>query len=268
MQPNPVPIYHRHFSSLRLRMFSGVEESNSRYLCPSCKSHHWPYPYERVKIVVTDSTLHQFFAPPGAATGISNQYQGDLIHVDYISIPGATIEDLIRAFKADYEQLPQIKPLDVVLVAGYNDLVKGYSRELITHTFRKFTRAVLQQGSTNTVGISTLMYPPQLAWYPDNGPEPPNYHNQMEKIHWINTEIKSLNVFNGAEHCPGFHTYGVRRVTRTWTDVFGQVTQRQIKQHRWEHWRETSPTRMLHLTNERRYKMGAAINNYFVLRTT
>ena len=43
--PKPqVPVYHRHFSSLRLREMTGVEDSARVYLCPSCKSHHQPYP--------------------------------------------------------------------------------------------------------------------------------------------------------------------------------------------------------------------------------
>jgi hypothetical protein len=65
-QPYPddqIPIYHRHFSSLRLRALTGVEDTSNPYLCSSCKSHHKPYPNDRIKVVVSDSTLHQFFAP-------------------------------------------------------------------------------------------------------------------------------------------------------------------------------------------------------------
>ena len=88
-----VPIFHRHFSSIRLRMLTNVEAENRRYLCPSCKSFHLPYPdlEDRVKIVVSDSTLHEFFAPPGS-TGPT--YAGDLMHVDYIILPSQ--EQILR----------------------------------------------------------------------------------------------------------------------------------------------------------------------------
>ena len=48
--PGPqVPVYHRHFSSLRMRVFAGVEDGVSDYFCPSCKSHHKAYPRNRIK---------------------------------------------------------------------------------------------------------------------------------------------------------------------------------------------------------------------------
>ena len=71
-----VPVYHRHFSSLRLRQMTGAEAENKRYLCPSCKSFHLPYPdpENRIKVVVSDSTLHEFLLPQhpaGPSTAIS-----------------------------------------------------------------------------------------------------------------------------------------------------------------------------------------------------
>ena len=50
-------------------------------------------------------------------------------------------------------------------------------------------------------------------------------------------------------------------------DRYGQEHQRKIQQHRWEHWREQVKRNMLHLNNERRMKMGKAINDYFIIRT-
>ena len=44
-------VYHDHFSSKSLRELLGVEFSLSGpYFCPSCKSHHSPYPTERTKM--------------------------------------------------------------------------------------------------------------------------------------------------------------------------------------------------------------------------
>ena len=271
--PDPeVEIFHRHFSSLRLREMTGMEDKTTVYLCPSCMSHHQPYPENRIKICVSDSTLHQFFAPPGYTA--TNQYTGDNMHVDYVTIPGGTLDTLSNAFRLDYIVKEHTRPLDVVLVGGYNDLVQGHSRDFIVWELQKFANMVLEAGSNlhpdspNTVAIATLMYPPQLAWFPDNGPYPTyNYTNNLEKINFINLQIRALNVANTVPKYPGFHTYGVRKSTKVRFDRYGQQYTTVVKSHRWEHWREQDPAYMLHLRNDRRFKMGKAINNYFILNT-
>ena len=268
-----VPIFHRHFSSLRLRMLTNVETENKRYLCPTCKSFHLPYPdpEDRVKIIVSDSTLHEFFAPPSSSAPL---YAGDTMHVDYITIAGADIKTLGHAFKLDYFDRPQTRPLDVVMVAGYNDMVAGNSRYTITDHLRSFCDLVKLSGlrlhpdKPNSVAISTLMYPPQLSWFPDNGAYPyPGYQNHKEKIDWINNEIDKLNTENNVPKYPALHTYGVRTNTLKNTDIYGNITMTKVKVHRWEHWREQEKGNMLHLRDDRRYKMATALNNYFTWNT-
>ena len=269
-----VAIFHRHFSSLRLREILGVEGENRRYQCPSCKGFHLPYPdpEDRIKIVVSDSTLHEYFAPPGSSS--TPLYKGDTTHVDYITIAGADIRTIGHAFKLDYLDRPQARPLDVVMVAGYNDLVAGNSRNTIIDHFIAFTDLVkiaglgLHPDKQNTIAISTLMHPPQLSWFPDNGRFPfPGYRNQKEKIDWLNDEIEKLNKKNNVSKYPAFHTYGVRTNTVKNTDMYGNITMTRVKVHRWEHWREQERGNMLHLRNDRRYKMATAINNYFCYNT-
>ena len=65
----------------------------------------------------------------------------------------------------------------------------------------------------------------------------------------------------------GVHKYGIRVVTRKHIDEYGQEHHRHIKKHKWEQWRETVRTNMLHLTNERRFVLGKAVNEYFMHRT-
>ena len=270
-----VPIYHRHFSSVRLRMQAEVENTTNPYLCPSCKIQHIPYPQQqtwsgqdRIKIVVSDSTLHTFFTPP------RHQYHGDRIHVDYITIAGGDIEALTRAFWLDYVDKPHKRPLDVAVVAGYNNLVIGHSRDHILHMLNRFTDLVklaglnLHPDNPNTVAISTFMLPPQLAWFADNGPYPyPGYINQKEKIDWLNREIHDLNLGNNVVNYVGLHTYGVRKDTKTSYDRYGQTVITSTRRHRYEHWRETDKGNMLHLRDDRRFKMGTALNNYFIHNT-
>ena len=89
----------------------------------------------------------------------------------------------------------------------------------------------------------------------------------MEKINWLNSQIHELNIKNLCPYYPRFHTYGVRTSTRSSKDRYGNVHVYHVKSHRWEHWREQEKTNMLHLRNDRRFKMGAAVNHYFIQRT-
>ena len=77
----------------------------------------------------------------------------------------------------------QIPPL------SYNDLVAGTNRNTIMENLRSFTTMVMLTGlsqhsdQSNTVAVSTFMYAPQLAWFPDNGSYPYHgYQDQKEKL--------------------------------------------------------------------------------------
>ena len=261
-------VWHDHFSSKSLRELLGVEFALSgAYYCPSCKTNHSPYPTERTKVVLSDSTLHNFFAPP---TPTNTQYEGDTVHVDYVTIPGATLETIFHAFKIEYSY--HTRPMDVYIVAGYNDLVRNTGRDMIVKTIKTFCEYVLELTNedmvNNTITIGTLLYPPQLAWFRDDGPEPEGYVNQREKIDWINGNIDQMNLDNGMPYSLGIHKHGTRVSTSKTKDMYGNVIHtRHMKTHRWQQWRETEKTRMLHLSNERRFVLGRAINEYFVNRT-
>ena len=68
------------------------------------------------------------FLPPPPDHTEGTQYEGDLMHVDYLSIPGANLNTLTNAFKYEYQEKPFLKPLDVVLIGGYNDILEGCVR--------------------------------------------------------------------------------------------------------------------------------------------
>ena len=131
-------------------------------------------------------------------------------------------------------------------------------------TFEVFSKLVLEMGkqshpaTPNTLAVASLMYPPQLSWFADNGPEPQNFQNQLEKIDWLNARIHELNLKNSCPFYPSFDTYGVRTTTRSNHNRYGYLHQYRVKFHRWEHWREESRSNMLHLRNDRRFKMGTA----------
>ena len=162
--------------------------------------------------------------------------------------------------------------MDIFIVAGYNDLVKNHDRELIFDTIKKFGDYVRQlpneeDNSANTVTVGTLLYPPQLAWFVDDSPKPDHYINQKDKIDWLNGKIDRLNIEHGMVDYLGVHKHGIRVATRKWQDHHGQLQRKHIKQHRWEQWREKVRSNMLHLTNDRRFVLGKAVNEFFINRT-
>ena len=120
----------------------------------------------------------------------------------------------------------------------------------------------------NTCSIATMMYPPQLAWFPDDGECPyPRNQNRLHTIDWINDQINVINRRNGITEYLGAHTYGVRYAKKKWVDKFGQRRSCPVKVHRWNRWREQVKANQLHLSNEERFRLGHACNNYFIYNT-
>ena len=265
-QPYPshqFPVFHQHYSSLRVRGL--VENTGAEYFCHTCLSQHQPYQNssdDRVKIVVSD-ILHQFSS--------IREFKGDRFHVDYVTIQGGLIPDLLHAFRLDYSHFS--RPMDVVMVAGYADLLFGYGREYMMEGYKEFAKCVLDIGKeqhpnvANTVAIASLMHPPKLSWFKDNGPEPYNYRNEKDKIDDLNNKIKELNIDNSVPIFPGFHSYGTRKSTTNIWDENGVMQVQHVKCHRWEHWQELARRDKLTLRPDRLLKMAAAVNNYFLTRT-
>ena len=139
--------------------------------------------------------------------------------------------------------------------------------------FKEFTSTVLDIGKAqhpnvdNSVAIATLMHPPRLSWFDDNGPEPFNYINERDKIDDLNSKIAQLNIDNSVPIFPGFHSYGTRKSTMNIQDEYGEVKVQHVKCHRWEHWQEAARRDKLTLRPDRLQKMAAALNNYFLMRT-
>ena len=150
-----------------------------RYHCPSCKKLHSPFYQKRIKLGMSTSTLHMWFQP--------DLYPGDKSHRDYVTIPGAKIVHLHEAFLAEYGTVTI--GMDIVLVAGLNDVARGYTRNHIMQCITDMRKAVAKQAEDfhpeieNTFAVSALLYPPQLCWFVDNGPLPyPDYKNNLEKV--------------------------------------------------------------------------------------
>ena len=248
-----------------------AKNEKGEFFCPSCMKVHMDYSSsDRIKVCLSSSLLNQYWAPPHSEH--SQQYTGDLVHVDHIGIPGATVDILTQAFRVDYEY--EKRGIDVVLVAYYNDYLQGATARDILVSLDKMYNVISSQARhhhpsiKNSLAVATLPYPPQLCWFEDSGPYPtPTYTNHLEELTWLNDQIIRFNNENGAPMSPKFHTYGERKYDRRSKDRFGQNWVRHTRTHRWEHWREEQPESMLHLCNERRMHMGKAIGKHFLHNT-
>ena len=108
----------------------------------------------RLKIVLSSSTLHNFWL---------EGYEGDIDHVDWSTSPGATIQTLLHMWRSDYRN--EKKPMDVLVIGGLNNILRGETVDKIMARFEEFFHAVELQGqkqhgnNRNTFAITTFFYP-------------------------------------------------------------------------------------------------------------
>ena len=259
-------LYHKHFSSKSVREYQGVESVPGDYFCPTCKRVH-SSTKSRLKICLSSSTLHEFWAPREETL----IYEGDSDHIDYITIPGATVLDLIEAWKIEYYD--EQRGMDVFIVGGLNNIINGDKPETIMRDFDYLAQLVQHQAHKyhqpihNSCAIATLIYPPQLCWYPDQGECPPDFLNHLDDMKWLNYQIERLNDEAGIK-VPNFATLGARVANRTTKDKYGNVMVHHTTTHRYPHWREKNYRWMLHLDDQRKMKMGRQVGRYFKHETS
>ena len=80
------------------------------FFCVSCNRLHPADIEGRLRVCVSASALHEFWKPRDRTI----MYRGNSEHVDYLTIPGAPILELMTVFKREYGEVN--KALDVVLV--------------------------------------------------------------------------------------------------------------------------------------------------------
>ena len=249
-------IRHTHISS-RNRAITAAKNDLENVYCPTCKKEHSSSSdysdSDRLKICVTSSTLAEYWQPRDTSV----EFAGDEIHIDWLCIPGATINVLSTAWEIEY--LEEKKPMDVMLIAGLNDVIKGKTGPAIASAFKHFVDLVIWQGNQyhpdqpNTCAVGTLIYPPQICWLEDDGAVPPTFDNQLRNIRWLNHQVEILNA-DSQVRSPSFHSFGIRKVTRNGKG---------LTKHRLEHWREGERANMLHLRDDQRIKMAKQVARYF-----
>ena len=254
-----IPVYHLHYSSVEIRVMQGVEwtTTNRPYMCPTCQAHHPVRTEYGLNVCLGDSQLHDFHNPRDPTVTCPP----DKIHVDWVTVPGATIPFLQHAWKVDYTKYTT--PLRVLLVAGTNDLLKGGTMTSVTNSILHLKNAIDEQNAyhpetPNEFVVATMLNCPKFTWYPDNGPPPPGHHNRLAEIRDINQWIIEFNESYG-NTTPRYHRYGVRS-GRKW--VHGEYVPMHV--HQFKKWRQSEDVAdMVHLNDYWRTRLGGAVVSYF-----
>ena len=277
-------VFHYHFSSREVRRWAlGSGSKNKAYFCPTCvhkteqnptgtrgKFHALP---DTLDICLSSSTLHEFFLT-------AKNYPGDDQHVDWLTAPGATIQLLHHMWETEYGE--ERRPMNLLVVAGLNNIIKGETTTEVMHHLQNLNSAVKSQSLKyhatvkSTVRVATLLLAPQLCWLEGDGKPPHEFYiNRLVEVTELNKRISRFNNDNfqcqlelyqeknggtaGArDKAPLFHTLGVRCERRK---KKGHSYNKHS--HRWSWWREDERSQMLHLKDEHRLTMGRAVVNYF-----
>ena len=234
---------HRHHSTQAARSACRLRGSLS-YRCPSCKLDHAvtiPNIYE-LNVVVTSSTLYDAFIGTYKST----------IHYDLVSICGATMAMLRKAFLDDYRGAPV--RLNVLVVAGLNDItrtsVEDFKREMLAWYYDMKEQNVCML--PDRLGFCEMMRPPQRVWLPGNGQPPPNHVFYNDKVNAMNGAIREVN----SSIIPGHNTVSFVNQGR-------RTLKSGLEKHQWASWREQDKTNMLHQKNLYRYSMLKRLESCF-----
>ena len=282
---DPKPIWHRHESS-KMHRLSATADPYGRYECHQCEIRdHYFIPGGRTSLIITSSTLNDFW---GTKSGVP--YVGDSLHLDQISVPGGRLLDLRRAFLAEYSGHPL--PIDVLVVAGYNDVlnsgldwnpiglehhlvelerVKEAAAVKLEEEARALMRAVLDAHiphQTNSIAFATLPVIPRLGWMDRSdsarargvniirGQQISLLNRYNDTIKVLNTECKEQTGIDTVR-APSFRSWGLQRRPNAEPGPRGPFT------YRLAHFRESRPEEMLHFSAYTKLKMGRAAGRYF-----
>ena len=256
------PTYHYHNSSREIRIVQGSDRSETLpYMCTTCMKVHPAKPEDGDNVVVSDSQLHNLHIPPDH---IREKLPPDPIHIDWVTVCNASIAELEYAWIRDYAN--QTRLVRILLSAGMEDLARGRTRDQIVESFMHFKLVVMDRqserkpGIKNELVIATILNPPSLVWFKDNGPAPRNHVDRLPDIKELNSWIVFFNKQNGKDITPRFHRYGVRD---GWSKNTEQKRVR-VKKHIMSQWNGQEPIlSRMHLNPAMRVRMGTAVTRHF-----
>lgn len=264
-QPPPLtprPVGHSHNSPREIRKMQGVEysEENVPYMCTTCRVSHKVRPDIGLNILLGDTNLHNIHTPRGL-----NMSPPDPLHIDWLTISGATIKELEYAWQLDYGKYT--RPMRILLSAGLADLDQGRSRNDIVADILHFRAVVNKQNDyhpliQNEFVVATILNPPKLVWFEDNGPPPPNHVNLFSELKELNSWISYFNQQKD-KLTPGLHKYGVKNGTQRVYPKEGVPYTVKVHHHLMKQW-EAGPVKdRLYLSDTWKVRLGVAVVRHF-----
>ena len=185
------------------RVLQAVENiaGNPDYMCHTCNNIHPAHPTDGPNVVLGDGNLHNIHNPRDSRV----RCPPDPIH-------GATIADLQHAWSVEFGESK--KAMRVLLSAGTADFALGKTRDDIVESIIRFRIIVAAQNKhhpniKNGFVVATVLNPPMLTWFPDNGHRPNNHFDLLNELKELNTWIVYSNEQKG-KTTPRFHRLGIK----------------------------------------------------------
>ena len=255
-----MPVYHEHNSPREIRITQMVEfdPRNLSYMCTTCMDVHPAVSCPVLNICIGTSQLHNIHTPR-ATWASDTRMPPDPIHIDWVTVCGATVLELERAWLMDYRN--ERRPMRLLICAGLEDLARGRSRDDIVEDLMHFKIAVDHQNvhhpdKPNEMVIATLLNPPKYTWFNDNGIPPRNHEDHLTDIMELNSWIIYFNGQNGKTITPRFHRFGVKNCSSR--DASGRTVR--IKKHIFSDWNSDH----FQLSDRMRVKLGTAVTRHFL----
>lgn len=253
----PTVIQHKHNSSIARCVNLGVDDSGM-WACGVCESS--PHPFlmsDRRSILVTSSMLNDAYKS-------IEQYgfQKDAMHVDYIGIPGATLQVLLRALAA--ETTHSSMPMDILIAAGHNNILRGHTIEELKNDMDRIISWTSYQnsyhpGTYNTVAFVTLPPFPKVVNPTEMKLQIPGSVEQL--LFQFNEYAKRLNRAFRLP-APQFHTWTVRFAPSDRGVNGGRPLDRALGTQA-STCREAEPWNMLHFSDRVRARAWISCVKYF-----
>ena len=255
-------IRHHHFSTIMQKDFT-AKWIKGDHMCPICqKLESFTVPSgQSLRVVLADSTLFGIWNHPE----ISKVAE----HFEIECIVGGRVRDLTRALEMNI--LCHNYVLEIVVVAGINNVAEGQEASFIIEEFKDMKRAVhdhnlkfRKDGERKSyVSISTLCLPPKLCSFtvPDcptlaEWKPPPNFIDRYDTIKQVNEAVKQINLDEGINYL-NIHMHGVKMLRN------GPQHKFDTREGSAKIWREREVFKKLHFTSDNKLKLIKYLQNTF-----
>ena len=232
------------------------------YVCPICN--------EVESIIIPASETRRVVLACDTMYGIWDNLPANTEHFEMDLIVGGTVEDMLKALVKNYLDLPN--RLEIMVIAGINNIAAGETAEQIFHEMEKLKYVVDEYSKKwshsppSYVAFCTVLLPPKFCslYVPPNEPNepdiaewvpPPNFRNKADELIKLNDMILKMNE---NLKCVRMDYHGIKRFNSG------------NKQHKFDTkpgatpiWKEKQVFRKLHFSMEMKLKLVGYITKCF-----